>query len=49
MAFYTTFPHYLFKDFVEIPEYLAELDLGYRFYIGHVPTNWEETVLFATT
>lgn len=37
------------QDFLEIPEFLEKLDIGYRFYIGHVPSNYEETVLFATT
>jgi len=35
------------SDFVEIPEYLASLDLGYRLYIRHCTIHAEETVLFA--
>jgi FkbM family methyltransferase len=35
-------------DFVEIPEYLLNLDLGYRFFLGHYTIHQEETVVFAT-
>jgi FkbM family methyltransferase len=35
------------QDFIRIPEYLDSLGLGYTFYLGHVPPNHEETVLFA--
>jgi FkbM family methyltransferase len=34
-------------DFVEIPDYLASLDLGYRFYLGNATIFESETVLFA--
>lgn len=34
--------------FASIPNWLAELDLGYRFYLDHFTTHEEETVLFAT-
>jgi FkbM family methyltransferase len=36
------------SDFVEIPRYMRELDLGYRFFLGHFTTHSEETILFAT-
>ena len=36
-------------DLVEIPRYLASLDLGYRFYLDHFTIHAEETILFATT
>ena len=36
------------EDFVDIPEYLASLDLGYRFFLGHFTIHAEETILFAT-
>ena len=35
------------SDFLDIPEFLASLDLGYRFYIRHFTIYAEETVLFA--
>lgn len=35
------------QDFAEIPGYLASLDLGYRFYLGHATIFESETVLFA--
>jgi FkbM family methyltransferase len=34
-------------DFIEIPEYLNKLGLGYRFYLDHFTIYGEETVLFA--
>jgi FkbM family methyltransferase len=34
-------------DLVEIPEYLAGLDLGYKFFLGHYTAVGDETVLFA--
>ena len=34
-------------DFVEIPEYLNNLGLGYKFYLGHYTIHAEETVLYA--
>jgi hypothetical protein len=36
-----------FKDFWTIPQYLAQLGLGYRFYLRHFTIHAEETVLFA--
>jgi len=35
------------SDFVDIPEYVASLDLGYRLHIRHFTIHAEETVLFA--
>ncbi len=35
------------KDFVEIPEYIKSLDLGYEFHLGHFTIHLEETILFA--
>jgi FkbM family methyltransferase len=35
--------------FVSIPEWLASLKLGYRFYLDHFSIYGEETVLFATS
>jgi FkbM family methyltransferase len=34
-------------DFIVIPEYLNELDLGYEFFLDHFTIHREETVLFA--
>ncbi len=34
-------------DFVNIPAYLASLDIGYQFFLGHFTIHAEETVLFA--
>lgn len=35
------------QDFIEIPKYINELNLGYRFYLGHYTIHQEETILFA--
>lgn len=35
------------EDFGEIPRFINELDLGYKFYLGHYTIHKEETVLFA--
>jgi FkbM family methyltransferase len=35
------------RDFASIPNWIASLNLGYRFYIGHFTIHAEETVLFA--
>jgi len=35
------------SDFIRIPMYLERLQLGYQFHLGHVTSNYEETVLFA--
>jgi FkbM family methyltransferase len=35
-------------DLAAIPEYLAGLDIGYSFQLGHITMHGEETVLFAT-
>ncbi|MFC4161003.1 FkbM family methyltransferase [Chitinimonas lacunae] len=35
-------------DYISIPQYLASLDLGYRFYLDHYTIHQEETVLYAT-
>ena len=42
-----TLYHHL-RDFVTIPKYLNDLNLGYKFYMDHFSINQEETVLFAT-
>jgi len=34
--------------FYTIPHFIASLDLGYKFYLGHYTIHTEETVLFAT-
>lgn len=39
--------YHLADDFVAIQEYLASLDLGYKFYIDHYTIHHEETVLYA--
>lgn len=35
------------EDFIEIPRFLAGLDVGYRFHLDHFTIHDEETVLFA--
>jgi len=35
------------KDFWEIPEWINNLDLGYKFYLRHFTIHAEETVLYA--
>ena len=35
------------SDLIEIPSYLASLDLGYEFYLDHFSAGIPETVLFA--
>jgi len=35
------------EDFVKIPQYLNDLNSGYKFYIGHYTIHEEETVLYA--
>ena len=35
------------EDFVEVPEYLKSLDLGYSLFLDHYTIHLEETVLFA--
>ena len=42
-----TLYHHL-RDFVTIPKYLNDLNLGYQFYMDHFSINQEETVLFAS-
>jgi FkbM family methyltransferase len=37
------------SDFIRIPMYLGGLQLDYQFHLGHVTSNYEETVLSATT
>jgi hypothetical protein len=34
------------EDFWEIPKWIAQLGLGYRFYLRHFTIHQEETVLF---
>lgn len=36
-------------DFVNIPKWINDLDLGYKLYLGHSTIHSEETVIFATT
>lgn len=36
------------NDFVNIPTWLMNLNLGYQFYIGHYTIHAEETIIFAT-
>ena len=35
------------EDFVNIPNWIAGLDLGYKLYLGHYTIHAEETVIFA--
>ncbi len=35
------------NDFVDIPEWILNLNLGYKLYLGHYTIHTEETVLFA--
>jgi FkbM family methyltransferase len=39
--------YHKFVDYLEIPEFLLSLDLGYSLYIRHFTIHAEETVLFA--
>jgi len=34
-------------DFVNIPLWINDLNLGYKLYLGHPTIHWEETVVFA--
>jgi FkbM family methyltransferase len=40
--------HNRLEDFVHVPLMLRDLNLGYKFYLGHSTIYQEETVLFAT-
>jgi len=35
-------------DFINIPAFIASLNCGYKFYLGHYTIHTEETILFAT-
>ncbi|MCK1995311.1 FkbM family methyltransferase [Peribacillus muralis] len=35
------------KDFADVVNFIAELDLGYKFYLGHYTIYAQETILFA--
>ena len=35
------------EDFINIPKWLMELNLGYEFYLGHFTIHSEETVIYA--
>jgi FkbM family methyltransferase len=35
------------KDYIRIPQWIADLDLGYRMYLDHFTIHGEESVLFA--
>ena len=35
------------QDFVVIPQFIASLDLGYKFHLGHYTIHTEETILYA--
>lgn len=37
------------EDFVNIPEWIHELNLGYKLYLGHFTIHAEETVIIAST
>ncbi|MEO6393799.1 MAG: FkbM family methyltransferase [Pyrinomonadaceae bacterium] len=39
--------YHKWDDFITIPKYLHELNLGYEFYLDHFTIHQEETVLFA--
>jgi FkbM family methyltransferase len=39
--------HYPYEQFLDIVQFLLELDLGYTFYMGHHLPAWYETVLYA--
>ena len=36
------------NDFVEIPKFIDDLNLGYNFHLGHYTIHSEETILFAS-
>jgi len=35
-------------DFVDIPRFINDLNLGYKFYLDHYTIHWEETILYAS-
>jgi hypothetical protein len=35
------------EDLIELPRFIENLDLGYRFFLDHFTIHQEETVLFA--
>lgn len=35
------------EDFINLPEWISSLNLGYKFYLGHYTIHAEETILFA--
>jgi len=37
------------EDFVELPNFLLELNPNYRFYLRHCTSSWSETVLYAAS
>ena len=37
------------EDLIDIPQFIAALDLGYRLYLDHFTIHAEETILFAET
>ncbi len=40
--------YHKWEDYITIPQWIAGLGLGYRFYLDHFTIHHEETVLFAT-
>jgi hypothetical protein len=36
-------------DFLNIPKWILDLDVGYKIYLGHSTIHSEESVIFATT
>lgn len=39
--------YHKYTDFVDIPEFILNLDLGYKFYVRHHSVNFSETVMYA--
>lgn len=37
------------EDFLNIPKWIEDLNIGYKLYLGHYTIHAEETVIFATT
>lgn len=39
--------YHKYTDFIDIPEFILNLNLGYKLYVRHHSNNFTETVLYA--